>query len=182
MDITELNRPDNMLEGMDIIEEFNIPIDMDPKDFIQDPVIQARMVSALNKISLETDKLKAAKQKVLNWFASEEDKLARQEEKIKESLLEFMQYLAHTSNETKIKTWEGTIYTQTRQSVDWQGLTGKSQEILTYAKRKNLLIKVEESVSLTDVKKEILNDFNRFEEISLPVNIETVTNISIRKS
>lgn len=179
MEIEKLDRSGMDHTKMDIIDEYEIPLDVDPEEINRNLVVAAKYLQAISAVNKKRQILKEQKKTVLDWFSEQQDKLDKQDEYL-QSVIDSALYKARQNGEAKpkIKTWAGSAYYTKRTKIDWNGLTNTSNELIRVAKNHNLDIEVIEKTSLSELKKHITE--KEMKELGIK-EIQTES-LTIRKS
>lgn len=156
MDIDSLSTESMDYDSMEIISEMEIPFDVDPNEIRKELMVAAKYFGGLSAVQQRKDTLAEQRDRVLQWFAEQEEKITKSEDFLR-GVIEKALYAAEISGEKKpkIKTWAGTAYFTERSKADWKGHKNTDNEIIAFAKKHKLPVEVIEKTNLTDVKKKI---------------------------
>ena len=179
MQLKDLDTTSMDYEGMEILEEIDIPLHADVDEISSNLAIASQFMSAIGVLSKRTETLKEQKQTVLRWFAEQQEKIDKQEEYVK-SRLELALYALKENGQAKpkISSWAGTAYLQERKGIDWNGLTATSNELVKIAKANNLEVEVIEKTNLNDIKAVITQE----EMKELGIKKTKTTSMVVRKA
>lgn len=167
---------------MDIISEVEIPFDCDPEQINEDIMLASKFFSALAMADQKRETLKAQKEQVLQWFNDQDEKIEKNETFLREKLEQAL-YSAEQSGAKKpqVKNWAGTAYFTTRNKTDLGDLNNKSPEVIQFAKKHKLPVKVVEQANLSDVKKVLLEQPEGERELDLKIKRNKTLTVKINQ-
>ena len=166
---------------MEILEEMELDFSTDISEIKTNLILASKFMGVIGIAQNKREKLKEQFLQVQDWFQKQYDAIDKQEEYARKSI-ELALYSMKEAGEKKpkINTWAGMAFLQTRMKTDWGNYSNKSQELISFAKKKSIPVKIVESVSLNDIKANLTEE--EMKELGIEQFPDTSVTIKLNKS